>query len=97
MNPKLLLTIRQIKAQTSQLINDKQLLINKLQELDESNKNLKQTVALQKNTLETLQTQNKIIKLAEILPQDDAYRQELKQQINTYIKHIDECIRLLSE
>lgn len=97
MNPKIALTLQQIKAQTALLIKDKQLLINELSSIQEANQALKATVVMQKNTIETLQTQNKIVKLAEILPPDDEYRQELKQQLNAYIKHIDECIRLLSE
>lgn len=97
MDPKIRLTLQQIKVQTAQLINDKQLLINKLAALQEANQALQLNLAQQKNTIETLQTQNKIVKLAEILPQDDEYKQALKQQLNAYIKHIDECIRLLSE
>jgi hypothetical protein len=65
--------------------------------LIQENNALKSEIQQQKNTIETLQTQNKIVKLAEILPSTDEDKQELKKQLNVYIKQIDECIRLLSE
>jgi hypothetical protein len=88
---------QEIKLKVLRLLAQKEQLLNQIQLLTEENNLLKSEIQQQKNTIETLQTQNKIVKLAEILPLTGDDRQELKKQLNVYIKQIDECIRLLSE
>lgn len=88
---------QEIKLKVLRLIAQKEQLLVQIQLLIQENNVLKSEIQQQKNTIETLQTQNKIVKLAEILPSTDEDKQELKKQLNVYIKQIDECIRLLSE
>jgi hypothetical protein len=88
---------QEIKLKVLRLIAQKEQLLEQIQLLLQENNVLKSEIQQQKNTIETLQTQNKIVKLAEILPSTDEDKQELKKQLNVYIKQIDECIRLLSE
>lgn len=88
---------QEIKLKVIKLMEQKEQLLQQIQLLIQENNTLKSEIQQQKNTIETLQTQNKIVKLAEILPSTDDDKQELKKQLNVYIKQIDECIRLLSE
>lgn len=88
---------QEIKLKVLRLIAQKEQLLAQIQLLIQENNALKSEIQQQKNTIETLQTQNKIVKLAEILPSTDEDKHELKKQLNVYIKQIDECIRLLSE
>lgn len=88
---------QEIKLKVLRLMAQKEQLLEQIQLLIQENNALKSEIQQQKNTIETLQTQNKIVKLAEILPSTDEDKQELKKQLNVYIKQIDECIRLLSE
>lgn len=88
---------QEIKLKVLRLIAQKEQLLGQIQLLIQENNALKSEIQQQKNTIETLQTQNKIVKLAEILPSTDEDKHELKKQLNVYIKQIDECIRLLSE
>ena len=91
------LIAQEIKLKVLRLIAQKEQLLKQIQLLTADNNLLKSEIQQQKNTIQTLQTQNKIVKLAETLPSTSNDRQELKKQLNVYIKQIDECIRLLSE
>ena len=97
MEVKPTLIAQEIKLKVLKLIEQKEHLLQQIQLLIKENNTLKSEIQQQKNTIQTLQTQNKIVKLAEILPSTDDDRLELKKQLNVYIKQIDECIRLLSE
>lgn len=97
MNPEITALLTSLKSSISGLNAQNLDLQQQIASLNANNQLLKNQLAQQKNTIETLQTQNKITKLAEILPQDENERRELKQQLQAYINHIDECIRLLSE
>ena len=88
---------QEIKLKVLHLLAQKEQLLKQIQLLKDENNLLNSEIQQQKNTIETLQTQNKIVKLAEILPSTGDDRQELKKQLHVYIKQIDECIRLLSE
>jgi hypothetical protein len=88
---------QEIKLKVLHLLTQNEQLLKQIELLNEENNLLKSEIQQQKNTIETLQTQNKIVKLAEILPSTGDDRQELKKQLHVYIKQIDECIRLLSE
>ena len=88
---------QEIKLKLLRLMEQKQQFLLQIELLTEENNSLKSEIQQQKNKIETLQTQNKIVKLAEILPSTNGDKQELKTQLNVYIKKIDDCIRLLSE
>lgn len=79
------------------LLAEKAELLKQIETLSGQNELLKTEVQLQKNTIQTLQTQNKMVKLAEMLPSDADEKQELKKMLQAYIRQVDDCIRLLSE
>ncbi len=89
--------VQEITIKVKRLLEEKNGLLDEVEALKIAQQSLKSEIQLQKNTIETLQTQNKIVKLAEILPSTQDDRQELKKQLSAYIKQIDDCIRLLSE
>ena len=91
------LVTQEIKLKVVKLLTQNEQLLSQLEQAKAATDLLKSEIQLQKNTIETLQTQNKIVKLAEILPSTQDDRQELKKHLNAYIKQIDDCIRLLSE
>jgi|LauGreDrversion4_2_1035121.scaffolds.fasta_scaffold25876_3 hypothetical protein len=91
------LVTQEIKLKVVKLLTQNEQLLTQLEQAKAATDLLKSEIQLQKNTIETLQTQNKIVKLAEILPSTQDDRQELKKHLNAYIKQIDDCIRLLSE
>ncbi|MES2690657.1 MAG: hypothetical protein V4658_09660 [Bacteroidota bacterium] len=88
---------QEIKLKLVRLIANNEALLKQVQALGMQNEALKSEVQQQKNTIQTLQTQNKMVKLAEMLPQDAVEKQELKKLITANIRQIDDCIRLLSE
>lgn len=91
------LIFQAIELKVSKLLAENKQLLHELEELKKSESILKSEIQQQKNTIETLQTQNKISKLAEMLSSTKEDKKVLKQKLNTYVKQIDECIRLLSE
>jgi hypothetical protein len=58
---------------------------------------LKKTVEYQKNTIEEINYNNKIIKLASEMQLSAEEKKQLKLAITEKINQIDECIRMLSE
>lgn len=97
MSPKNVHIAEEIKLKVIKLLAQKAELLQRVEALSRDNEALKTEIQQQKNTIETLQTQNKIVKIAEMQPSDSGERQELKKMLNTYIRHIDDCIRLLSD
>lgn len=91
------LSAQQIKLKIIRLLQDKTDLQQQLEALSAQNELLKTELQQQKNTIQTLQTQNKMVKLAEMLPSGEDEKKELKKLLHTYIRQIDDCIRLLSE
>lgn len=88
---------QEIKLKLVRLLASNEALLNRVRALEQDNDALKSEIQQQKNTIQTLQTQNKMVKLAEMLPQDAIEKQELKKMIAANIRQIDDCIRLLSE
>jgi hypothetical protein len=77
-------------------------LLEKAESLEKDCKNLKEQNQLlenalkdQKNTIRALEETNKMLKIAEILDENDENR-ELRKLVNGYIREIDECLKLLS-
>lgn len=88
---------QEIKLKLMRLLANNEALLKQVQQLEGQNEALKSEVQQQKNTIQTLQTQNKMVKLAEMLPQDAVSKQELRKLIAANIRQLDDCIRLLSE
>lgn len=67
------------------------------QYLTQKNTSLLIELSEQKNLVKDLEENNKSIKLAETMSQTMGDQNELKKQIDSYIKEIDRCIALLSD
>lgn len=89
------LTAAEIKLKVIRLLEQKQALENRCNELQLENADLKKGLSEQKNSMKALEETNKMLKIAETLHQQDDTR-ELKKLVSGYIKEIDECLRLLS-
>ncbi len=61
------------------------------------NQSLQEQITEQKNLTKHLEENNKSVKLAETMSQTMGDQDELKRQIDSYIKEIDRCIALLSD
>lgn len=67
------------------------------EDLTNKNQSLSDQIITQKNLTKDLEENNKSVKLAETMSQTMGDQDELKRQIDSYIKEIDRCIALLSD
>ena len=70
---------------------------NKVRELEEMLMLKDNTLQVQKNTINELTEQNKLIKLAKEMSSEKGDNHELKIKINELIRDIDRCIDLLND
>ena len=85
-----------IHLKVERLLAERNLLEQRLKQVELDNNELRKQVLEQKNTIISIEERNKIVKLAESLKNSGNSR-ELKKLLSGYIRDIDECIRLLSE
>lgn len=69
----------------------------RISELEEENMLKENTLEIQKNTINDLKEQNKLIKLAKEMSEESTGNHDLKIKINELIRDIDRCIDLLNE
>ncbi len=69
----------------------------RISELEEENILKENTLEIQKNTINDLKEQNKLIKLAKEMSEESTDNHDLKIKINELIRDIDRCIDLLNE
>jgi predicted nucleic acid-binding Zn-ribbon protein len=107
----LFVKVERVLKENSSLKNEKIMLENEILELknqllgvknekldlQNENSTLKSTIDIQRNTLNELKEQNKIIKLAKEMSPDSSDNHELKIKINELVRDIDRCIDLLNE
>jgi soluble cytochrome b562 len=60
------------------------------------NVELEQLVTQQKNALTELEEQNKVVKIAKAVTEDDDDRKEQRKRLNELVREIDKCIALLN-
>ncbi len=65
-------------------------------ELKSRNDELEQLVTQQKNALTELEEQNKVVKIAKAVTEDDDDRKEQRKRLNELVREIDKCIALLN-
>jgi chromosome segregation ATPase len=80
-----------------QLETEKRQLKIKISDLEEEIALKENTIEIQKNTLNDLKEQNKLIKLAKEMSPDKSDNHELKIKINELVRDIDRCIDLLND
>ncbi|MCU0422402.1 MAG: hypothetical protein MUC81_06280 [Bacteroidia bacterium] len=91
------LQLQVVRAKVLSLIKQNEQQAHEILHLQNQIENAKNIILSQKKEIETLQTQNKIVKLAETLSLNPEEIRALKKELKTYIRQIDDSIRLLSE
>jgi len=91
------LLISEIKLKVIKLLNQNKILVEKHNNLQNEINILKKTVENQKNSIEHLEDNNKIVKLANEMQLSDSDKKKLKNDLTEKIKQIDECIKMLSQ
>jgi hypothetical protein len=91
------LLISEIKLKVIKLLNQNKILVEKHNNLQNEINILKKTVENQKNSIEHLEDNNKIVKLANEMQLSDLDKKKLKNDLTEKIKQIDECIKMLSQ
>ena len=64
--------------------------------LKAENETLRMSFDEQKNTLERLQEENKVVKIAKAVTEDDEDRKNQKKRLNELVREVDKCIALLN-
>ena len=64
--------------------------------LKRKNEELEQLVSAQKNALMELEEQNKVVKIAKAVTDDDEDRKEQRKRLNELVREVDKCIALLN-
>lgn len=65
-------------------------------ELKARNSELEQVITDQKNVLSRLEEQNKVVKIAQAVTDDDDDRKEQRKRLNELVREVDKCIALLN-
>jgi len=91
------LLISEIKLKVIKLLNQNKILVEKHNNLQNEINILKKTVENQKNSIEHLEDNNKIVKLANEMQLSDLDKKKLKNDLTEKIKQIDECVKMLSQ
>lgn len=69
---------------------------NENAELRSRNSELEQAVNDQKNVLSKLEEENKVVKIAKAVTDDDEDRKEQRKRLNELVREVDKCIALLN-
>lgn len=91
------LLISEIKLKVIKLLNQNKILVEKHNNIQNEINILKKTVENQKNSIEHLEDNNKIVKLANEMQLSDLDKKKLKNDLTEKIKQIDDCIKMLSQ
>lgn len=86
-----------IKLKLMRLLEQNKQLNLSLEKLSAENKNLQLQLSESRKREEIAQERNKISKLADGIQLNGMNRTELKQYLNSYIRQIDECQKLLNQ
>ncbi|MCF8461849.1 MAG: hypothetical protein K9G46_14080 [Flavobacteriales bacterium] len=66
------------------------------EQLKVKNGGLEQMISEQKNVLSKLEEQNKVVKIAKAVTEDDDDRKEQRKRLNELVREVDKCIALLN-
>jgi len=88
--------INDLTVRVERLARTQSDLRNENTELKSRNDELEQLVTQQKNALTELEEQNKVVKIAKAVTEDDDDRKEQRKRLNELVREIDKCIALLN-
>ena len=85
-----------LSARVEKLVSAQSNLKNENAELRSRNSELEQVVSDQKNVLSKLEEENKVVKIAKAVTDDDEDRKEQRKRLNELVREVDKCIALLN-
>jgi soluble cytochrome b562 len=88
--------ISNLTVRVEMLAKKQAVLQNENEDLKLRNGELEQLVTQQKNALTELEEQNKVVKIAKAVTEDDDDRKEQRKRLNELVREIDKCIALLN-
>ena len=88
--------IQNLTVKVEKLVQRQSDLVLENTELRHKNVELERLVNNQKNALTELQEQNKVVKIAKAVTEDDDDRKEQRKRLNELVREIDKCIALLN-
>ena len=88
--------ISELSARVEKLVSAQSNLKNENAELRSRNSELEQVVTDQKNVLSKLEEENKVVKIAKAVTDDDEDRKEQRKRLNELVREVDKCIALLN-
>ena len=78
------------------LVGNQSVLKDENHELKSRNQELEEMITDQKNVLSQLEEQNKVVKIANAVTDDEDDRKEQRKRLNELVREVDKCIALLN-
>jgi small-conductance mechanosensitive channel len=88
--------INDLTAKVEKLVKAQAELRNENSKLGARNAELERLVTEQKNVVSRLEEQNKVVKIAKAVTEDDDDRKEQRKRLNELVREVDKCIALLN-
>ena len=88
--------IKDLAAKVERLVNAQAHLRSENSKLSARNAELERLVTEQKNMVSRLEEQNKVVKIAKAVTEDDDDRKEQRKRLNELVREVDKCIALLN-
>lgn len=88
--------INDLTAKVEKLAKAQAELRNENSKLGARNAELERLVTEQKNVVSRLAEQNKVVKIAKAVTEDDDDRKEQRKRLNELVREVDKCIALLN-
>jgi hypothetical protein len=85
-----------LSERVEKLVSAQSNLKNENVDLRSRNTELEQEVNDQKNVLSKLEKENKVVKIAKAVTDDDDDRKEQRKRLNELVREVDKCIALLN-
>ncbi|MDC0303574.1 hypothetical protein OAL15_01040 [Flavobacteriales bacterium] len=85
-----------LSERVEKLVSAQSDLKNENSKLRSRNSELEQAVHDQKNVLSKLEEENKVVKIAKAVTDDDEDRKEQRKRLNELVREVDKCIALLN-
>lgn len=88
--------ISELSAKVEKLAKAQVDLHSENSKLSARNAELERLVIEQKNVVSRLEEQNKVVKIAKAVTEDDGDRKEQRKRLNELVREVDKCIALLN-
>ncbi len=88
--------IKDLAAKVEKLVHAQAQLRSENAKLSARNAELERLVTEQKNVVSRLEEQNKVVKIAKAVTEDDDDRKEQRKRLNELVREVDKCIALLN-